>query len=290
MSRGTVAEWAALIRVSHSVFALPFALLALLAATGGAPGARLLVLVVLAAVSARAAAMAYNRYVDRRIDAANPRTARRELPRGAIRPGAALAFALGCGALFLATAWAIAPVCGLLGVPTLALLYGYSHAKRFTALCHLWLGLALGLAAPAAHVAARGAVDATVLPALVLGAAVLAWVAGFDVLYATQDEDFDRAHGLHSIPARLGQHGALRLARGLHAGAVAGFAGYGVAAGAGPGFALALGAAALFLLWQHLRLRAGGLAGLDGTFFTLNGVVGILLLAGTAADLYLLRA
>lgn len=145
-----LSDYLRLVRFSHSIFALPFALIALLVATDGRPRLELAGLVVLAAVAARTAAMAYNRYVDRHIDGQNPRTRERELPSGLIRPTQALALTVGASLVFLAAAYALSPLCGLLAVPVLLILLGYSHAKQFTALCHLWLGITLGLAPPAA--------------------------------------------------------------------------------------------------------------------------------------------
>ena len=191
-------------------------LIALLVATEGRPSPGLLVLVILAVVLARSAALAYNQYADRELDATNPRTVNREIPRGAIRPGSALIFTLVCAAGFLLTCWLLSPLCFALGFPVLAILLGYSHAKRFTSLAHLWLGLALGLAPMAAWVAAQGRIDGGLLPAGLLGLGVLLWVAGFDILYACQDEDFDRRAGLYSIPVRLGRNPAFRLSALLH--------------------------------------------------------------------------
>ena len=287
VARPEVRDWLSLIRFSHTIFALPFALIAVLFATSGRPPVRVLTLCVLAMVAARTAAMAYNRYVDRAIDARNPRTRGRELPRGAIRPGAALALALGAAAAFVVCAFLLAPTCGWLSLPVLVILLGYSHAKRFTSLCHLWLGVALGLAAPAAWVAARGAIDATIAAPLVLGLGVTFWVAGFDVLYACQDLEFDRAEGLFSLPARLGPVRALSIARGLHAIAAILFALFGLAVGAGFCWYLGVAAAGLLLVHEHRLVRADDLSRIDLAFFTLNGAVGLAMLAVAVADLWL---
>ncbi|MCC6781684.1 MAG: UbiA family prenyltransferase [Planctomycetes bacterium] len=287
-ARAPLADWLALIRFSHTVFALPFALLALFVATDGRPPLRVLVLCVLAMVAARTAAMAYNRWLDRAIDARNPRTRNREIPRGAIAPRQALALALIAGAGFVVVAAWLAPICGWLALPTLALLFGYSHAKRFTASCHLWLGAALGLAPAAAWLAAHGAIEPTLVAALVLGLGVMLWVAGFDILYACQDADFDRREGLHSWPARLGIPNALRLARALHAAAALGFLAFGFVAALGwiwfVGVLLASGLLAL----QHRIVKADDLSRVNLAFFTLNGVVGLWMLAVGLLDLWLL--
>src|SRR5690606_5473026 len=145
-----------------------------------------------------------NRFADRALDADNPRTAAREIPAGVISAAGALGFTVFAAAVFLAAAFMLGPACFYGAIPVLVVLLGYSHAKRFTVLAHLWLGVALGLAPPAAWVAARGVVDATLLAPAALGAGVSLWVAGFDILYACQDEAFDAARGLHSIPARYG--------------------------------------------------------------------------------------
>lgn len=281
-------DWLALIRFSHTIFALPFALIALLVATAGRPPLRLLGLCVLAMVAARTAAMAYNRFVDREIDGRNPRTRGREIPRGAIRPGAVLALALGAAAVFVGTAWLIAPLCGWLAIPVLAVLFGYSHAKRFTALSHLWLGAALGLAPPAAWLAARGTVDGSVFAPLVLGFAVAVWVAGFDILYACQDVDFDRGAGLFSLPVRLGPGRALVLARLFHGLAVGAFILFGAIAAMGWVWFAGVGGSAVLLALQHRLVRPDDLSRIDLAFFTLNGAVGLAMLGCAALDLWVL--
>ncbi len=287
-SRGTgFADWFALIRFSHTVFALPFALIALFVATGGRPSLLVLVLCVLAMVAARTAAMAYNRFADRELDARNPRTRGREIPRGAIAARHALLLALGAGAVFVAIAAVIAPICGLFALPVLALLFGYSHAKRFTSLCHLWLGAALGLAPAAAWLAARGALDASITAPLVLGLGVALWVAGFDVLYACQDTDFDRKAGLFSLPARWGPQRALSVARGLHAGAALLFAAFGFVTALGWIWYAGVAVAAILLALQHRLVRADDLSRVDLAFFTLNGAIGVWMLAVCLAELWL---
>jgi 4-hydroxybenzoate polyprenyltransferase len=281
---------ASLVKLSHTVFALPFALLALLAATGGRPPLRLLLLVVAAVVAARTSAMAFNRWADRRLDADNPRTRGREIPRGLVTPRAALLLALCAGALFVLAAAAIGPVCGAGAVPVLLWLWGYSYSKRFTVLCHLWLGTALGLAPVAAWIAAHEALAAAgglrPWPGLVLGAAVAAWVAGFDVLYALQDEAFDRAGGLRSLPAALGAARAMLVARLLHAAAAVLLVAFGRLAGLGWFYLLGTVAAALLLVWQHRLLRPGDLRAIGTAFLTANGALSLVMLAAGCADLY----
>jgi 4-hydroxybenzoate polyprenyltransferase len=231
--RAGVRDWLSLVKFSHTVFALPFALIALLVASDGRPGLPVLGFVVVAMAAARSAAMAYNRYADREIDAQNPRTQGREIPRGVLGPGAVLLFTIVSSAVFVWASAMLGSACLWLSGPTLVVLLGYSHAKRFTSLAHLWLGFALGIAPVAAWLAVRGVFTVDILAAVVLGAGVMAWVSGFDILYACQDEEFDRARGLHSIPVRLGAAGALALARALHVVAALGFVGFGVWTGRG---------------------------------------------------------
>ena len=283
---GSVRSLASLVKLSHSVFALPFALLSLLAATGGWPAAATLLWVVVAVVAARTAAMAYNRIADRTIDAANPRTAGRELPAGVVAVRTAWLLVLGAAVLFLFACWRLAPVCLYLGVPTLLWLLGYSHVKRFSALCHLWLGIALGLSPVAAWLAADGAFGPRTWTPAVLGAGVAAWVAGFDVLYACQDEAFDRANGLHSLPARFGALRAMWIARGLHLLALLGFAAFGAAVPLGPAYGIGVVVAGALLFWQHRLLRPGDLRHIQMAFFTANGTLAILMFVAGCLDLY----
>jgi 4-hydroxybenzoate polyprenyltransferase len=226
----TLRSYLELVRFSHTIFALPFALMAVIlafhapapAATSPAEWWRRGLGVLLCMVTARTAAMAFNRLVDRSFDAANPRTATRHLPRGDLAVGEVFGLvALSCGA-FIASTLLFLPnwLPLVLSVPVLAWLLGYSYAKRFTMLAHVWLGAALGMAPVAAWIAIRGeallANPADGLPAIILGLAVTTWVAGFDIIYACQDAGFDESQGLHSIPARLGVPRALTLAAGLH--------------------------------------------------------------------------
>jgi 4-hydroxybenzoate polyprenyltransferase len=292
-----------LVRFSHTIFALPFAVMAALIAirrgdgdqaagmaglVGGAAG------ILLCMVSARTAAMAFNRLVDRALDADNPRTAARHLPRGDVGVAEALALVAGSSAVFIAATLLFLPnwLPLVLSVPVLAWLLGYSYAKRFTALAHLWLGAALGFAPVAAWIALRGPVllhDPTdVLPALVLGLAVMTWVSGFDVIYACQDAAFDAARGLHSIPARLGVPRALGVARWLHLATMLLLAFLPrTVPELGGIYWLAFAAIAGLLVWEHSLVRADDLSRVNQAFFTANAAIGLVLLVAIGADLWI---
>lgn len=283
----TLTDYLSLVRFSHSVFALPFALMALLVVTDGRPSPRVLVLVVVAMVCARTAAMAYNRLVDRDVDALNPRTQERELPRGVVRPWQAWTLVAVASVGFVASSAGLGPVCLALAVPVLLVLLGYSHAKRFTSLSHVWLGIGLGMAPPAAWLAATGSIDRGILPACALGIGVVLWVSGFDMLYACQDVTFDRERRLRSLPARFGVPWTLRASRVLHAGAVALFAAFGWQTDLGWLYQVGTVAAASFLVYEHALLRPDDLSRMNAAFFTMNGLVGMALLSATALAVYL---
>ena len=274
---GGLAETAEMIKLQHTVFALPFAVISLVASTGsGWPSPRTWLWVVVAMVAARTAAMCFNRLVDHRLDAVNPRTAARSLPAGRLGRGLVWAITFASSALFVAAAAALNPLCLVLAGPTLVVLLGYSYAKRFTSLAHLWLGLALGISPVGAWIAGSGRIDTA---PVVLATAVLLWVAGFDVIYALQDEDFDRRAGLHSLPVRLGAAGALTAARAMHVGTFFAFATFAVLAGGGVLRLLATAAAGGLLLWQHHLVRPGALERVDAAFFTANGLLSLLMCA-----------
>ncbi len=267
-----VREVGELIRFSHTVFALPFALIAALAAARGLPRLPVLGWVVVAMVGARTAAMSFNRLADEAIDGANPRTAGRPLPSGRVTRRFAWTLVVVGGAALVFAAWRLNPLCLALSPIALAWVLGYSYSKRFTALSHLWLGAGLGLAPLGAWIAVRGSFA---LAPIVLAAAVTGWVAGFDVLYSLQDEAFDRASGLHSLPARLGARRAIGIARGLHACSFCGFAVFAVLVAGGWGLWLGVLAAGILLAWQHSLVAPGRLERLDTAFFTANGVLSV---------------
>jgi 4-hydroxybenzoate polyprenyltransferase len=276
-----------MIRFSHTVFALPFALTGMLLPRRGLPEGRTVGWILVAMVGARTAAMAFNRIADHRLDARNPRTAGRALPAGTLSRGFVAGGLALSVALFLFAAWSLNNLCFLLAFPTLVPLLGYSLTKRFTVLCHFALGLALGVSPLGAYLGVTGAFDAGFPAALVLGLAVLFWLPGFDVLYSCQDVESDRALGLHSIPASLGIPRALRLAMLFHCVTVGLLFAFGVLAGLGAPFFVAMGIVVGLLIVEHRLVRPGDLSRLDFAFFHVNAAVSILVLAGTAASLWL---
>ncbi len=277
-------ETGEMIKFQHTVFALPFALIALVSAPAeGWPPLRVWLLVLLAMVAARTAAMAFNRLIDHKMDALNPRTADRSLPGGRLSRGFVGTITIVASAIFVLAAGLLNSLCLLLALPTLGVLLGYSVSKRFTAAAHLWLGAALGIAPIGAWIAASGRLH---LSPVVLGAAVMMWVTGFDIIYSLQDEAFDRSAGLHSVPVALGPVRALKLARFFHLVSLAGFSAFAVLSGGGPLRWSAVLAAAAMLGWQHTLVAADDLSRVDAAFFTANGilavVMGVLFIAARA--------
>ena len=269
-----------MVKFSHSVFALPFALVSAALAVEGAPPWRALFWIVVAMVGARSAAMGFNRLADHEIDARNPRTAGRELPRGQLRRGEVWAFVLLSAGAFVLAAAMLNRLCLALSPVALAIVFGYSYTKRFTALSHLLLGLGLAIAPVGAWIAIRGELGA---PSLALGLAVLAWVAGFDTIYACQDVAFDRASGLHSLPARLGVARALAIARGLHVLAVALLASVYALVALHPVYLAGVAGVAALLVYEHSLVRADDLSRVDAAFFAVNGWISVWYLAVTLA-------
>lgn len=272
-----------MIKIQHTVFALPFAFMGALLAARGLPTGRQAFFILLAMVGARSAAMAFNRLADAAVDAQNPRTADRALPRGLVGKGFTVGFIAVSSLVFILAASQLNSLALALSPLALAVVLGYSYAKRFTWASHVILGAALGLAPVAGWIAVRG--DVTGTP-LVLGLAVLFWVAGFDILYALQDEDFDRQAGLHSLPVRLGRPRAMALARRLHVLAGLGFLLTGWLAGLGWLYYLAALSAGLLLWWEHRLLSPLDLSRLNHSFFTLNGMVSLVLGLATLFSLW----
>lgn len=270
-----------MIKFSHTIFALPFALSGALLAAKGLPSAQQLFWIVLAMAGARTTAMGLNRLIDAEIDARNPRTAGRAIPAGLISKGTTLGFILASLALMLVAAGRLNPLCLKLSPLAVGFLVLYSFCKRFTSLAHVVLGICLAAAPIGAWIAIRGSVDA---PALILGAAVLFWVAGFDILYALQDLEFDRKAGLHSIPVALGVEGSLWMARLFHLVMVALLLGLFITMQLGGFFMAGIVVSAGMLLYEHWLLRNGDLAKLDAAFFNMNGYISIAILVFTAAD------
>jgi 4-hydroxybenzoate polyprenyltransferase len=270
----------------HSIFALPFALQGAWLAARGRPALRTLFWIVVCAVAARTAAMAFNRLADARLDRENPRTADRELPAGRLPRARVVALVLAAAGVFVAGAWALNPLCGGLALPVLAVLLGYSFTKRFTSAAHLVLGLSLSLAPLGAWLAVRGDLGGDLGVPLLLAGATLAWVAGFDLIYATQDAAFDRRAGLHSVPARFGIPAALALSRALHVATVVLLGWLWLRADLAWAYLSAIALAAGLLVWEHRLVRPDDLSRVNLAFFTLNGWIGVGLFAGLACDLH----
>lgn len=286
MRLGRIPDYLRLVKFSHSIFALPFALQSTWLAAGGMPRPWTLGWILVCAVAARTAAMGFNRLVDRRLDAANPRTAGRELPAGTLGTTEVATMVLLSSAVFVGGSFALNPLAGWLSFPVLAVLLGYSFAKRFTYWVHLILGVALGLAPLGAWIAVRGTLGGDLTPPLVLAATVVFWVAGFDLIYACQDAEHDRKAGLHSIPARFGKARALRVSRVFHGLTVLGLVFLGAHADLGFAWWLAVGMTTALLIYEQRLVAPDDLSRVDLAFFTLNGWVGVGLFLGLALDLY----
>ena len=269
-------RYANFVKLPHTVFALPFALVGVtLASYVKQVTWREVGWVTVAFTAARFAAMGFNRIADRRIDALNPRTARREIPSGVIGTIEASVAVAVASALFVYAAWRLNPLCLLLSPLALAWVFFYSITKRFTRWAHLALGVGLGIAPAGGYIAVTGAWSEPwwILPALM--AAVMGWVGGFDIFYALQDVSFDREHGLHSVPAALGERRAVDVARALHALTVIALAAVGIGIGAGWLYAMGVMVVAALLLYEHSLVRLDDLSKLDAAFFTMNGIISI---------------
>lgn len=286
-------NYLSLIKFSHTIFALPFACVGFFLATTQSMAAGpidwlLFVKMIACMVFARSAAMAFNRYIDRSIDAQNPRTAVREIPAGVVSPQNALLFVVLNCLLFIATTYFINPICFYLSPIALLVVLGYSYTKRFTALCHFVLGVGLALAPVGAYLVVTGQFDPMSAIAVLYGFVVLFWVAGFDIIYALQDEEFDRSLGLNSIPTALGKKRALWLSNGLHFLA----AGLVILAGwqLGGHWLHWLGVCCFIalLFYQHLLVKPHDLSRVNLAFFTTNGVASVIFGSLVIADFFLL--
>lgn len=289
------------IKFAHSIFAIPFALVAAIVAAGGWPRWQVAAWIVVCMVAARSVAMAFNRLVDRDIDALNPRTKTRPTVTGAVAPRFMLAFLIVCAVVYAFGAWMLNSVCAVLALPVLAILLGYSYAKRFTSLCHFWLGFALGLAPIAAHLAVRG--DLAPLASMgtkwnlsfelfpiLLWATVLCWVSGFDLIYACQDYESDCADPrLHSIPKAIGLKNALTMSSVLHVIAVGLLIATGAYASMGLYYYFATALVTGLLFYEHWIVSPTDLARVNVAFFTINGAVSLLLLVAVWLERVILK-
>ena len=271
-----LARYINFVKLPHTLFALPFALLGLLAASLHSPvTARIVGLVALAFTSARWVAMGYNRIADREYDAKNPRTAMRELPRGTLTVAQAWVSVIVAGGIFFLAAWLLNPLCLLLSPVALAWVMTYSLTKRFTWWPHLWLGLSLAIAPVGGWLAVTGAWSEPWWVLLAITLAVATWVAGFDIFYALPDEDFDRTSGLRSAVVRLGQARAILLAKLLHGVTIPALALFGWGAGFGAWYFAGVVAAAGILFWEHQMVKPGDLSKLNAAFFNMNAVMSV---------------
>jgi len=261
-----------MIKIAHSVFALPFAFTAAVLAASGLPSGRQILWITVAMVGARSGAMGLNRIIDAKIDALNPRTCRREIPAGRISSGAALVFTIISFCIMLYAAYELNPLCLALAPLAIMVLTAYSYTKRFTWASHIVLGIAIAIAPLGAWVAVKGTIDPEIFP---LVAAVVFWLAGFDTLYALQDIEFDRKHGLYSIPGRFGVSKALLISRLFHAATFALFIMTGLIFGLNFFYWIGLLIALTLLIYEHYLVRPGDLSRLDMAFFNMNGYLSI---------------
>jgi 4-hydroxybenzoate polyprenyltransferase len=278
--RGRLVDYSNLVKLPHTVFALPFALVGATLASYRYPvRAAHLVWILLAFTSARFAAMGFNRIADRSIDAVNPRTRGREIPSGKLSVRQAAVAVAVASALFLLSAWRLNPLCLLLAPPALGWIFLYSYTKRFTRWAHLVLGFALAIAPVGAYLAVAGRWSEPAGALVALAGGVLSWVAGFDILYSLQDEEFDRAHGLYSVPAAFGAAGAIWISRGLHAASAALFL---LTAFLFPGtgwlYLLGVAVIAAMLVYEQTLVRADDLSRIDAAFFNINGGISLVFL------------
>ncbi len=274
-------RFVSLVKLEHTVFALPYAYTGAILALGQVPSASQLFWITVAMVGARSLAMALNRLIDAAIDARNPRTARREIPAGLLSRTNVMAFAAGSLIVFLVAVWQLAPITRWLWPIPVAGFVAYPYMKRFTWLCHPFLGIVDGLAPVGGWVAVTNHVTGT---PFLLGGAVALWIAGFDIIYATMDIDIDREQGLHSIPLRFGIATALRITRVFHLLSVVLLIWLGLSLGLGPLYYLGVAVVAVLLAYENSIVSADDLSRVDMAFLTMNGVIAIVFLAGVLAD------
>lgn len=278
-------RYANLVRLPHTLFALPFALVGTIYASYSVPvGVRQVALILLAFTAARFAAMGFNRIADRQWDALNPRTKGREIPSGQLSAGqAAVAVALASFAFVVAAAL-LNPLCFFLSVPALFWILAYSYTKRFTSWSHVWLGASLAIAPVGGYLAVAGQWSTPTWTLIALAVAVLLWVTGFDIFYALQDREFDRQHGLRSAVVLLGLHGSIRVAKLLHYIAILLLLAFAFGAGLGRSSYLGVAAAVIALLWEHRLVKPADLSGLNAAFFTMNGIMSVVVCIGMLVD------
>ncbi|HXI34293.1 MAG TPA: 4-hydroxybenzoate octaprenyltransferase [Gemmatimonadales bacterium] len=282
---GLLARYVNFVRLPHTVFALPFALIGVVLASFVYPVTlRTLGLVVLAFTAGRFVAMGFNRIADRDLDARNPRTRARELPAGRLTVGQAWIAVLVAAALFEWAAWALNPLCFALSPVALAVVTLYSYAKRFTWWSHVWLGFGDAIAGPAGFLAVSGRWSEPPWLLWALAAAVTFWVGGFDVFYALQDEQFDRTEGLHSAVVRLGARGGIFFGKILHGLALAALVAVGWGAGLGAPYYAGVAIGAALIAYEHRLVRPDDLSRLNAAFFTVNGIVSVVVFAGALVD------
>ena len=272
------------IKFEHTIFALPFAYTGMLLAAGGLPTLAQFVWITVAMAAARTFAMALNRLIDREIDARNPRTAIRALPRRLMSAAEMGGYTALAAVILIFAAWQLNPLCLVLLPGAVILLTGYSYTKRFTWLCHIVLGFSIGLAPLGAWTGVTGTLDPR---SFLLGLAVMTWIAGFDVLYACQDIEFDRTNGLHSIPARFGIRAALQWSTALHVLTVAALVAAGLVLGLGIVYWIGVAIAVALIIYEHGLLKPDDLSKLDMAFFNVNGYIAVVLFVATAGDLAL---
>jgi 4-hydroxybenzoate polyprenyltransferase len=273
-----------MIKIEHSVFALPFAILSALVAANGIPSWSTLFWIFVAMISARSCAMAFNRVADSRFDALNPRTKNWALPAGLLTKRFVILFILVSSVIFIYAAFRLNSLAFLLSPLALAILFFYSLTKRFTPLSHWFIGLALGIAPAGAWIAVRGSLE--MLP-IWLGLAILFWTAGFDLIYSCQDAEFDRNQKLHSIPSRFGVAAALILSRICHVCALLLLGLFGLKAGLGAWYFSGVALVTILLIYEHTLVAPNNLSRVNEAFFTVNGLVSVLLLLFSSLDLYL---
>lgn len=271
-----------MIKFQHTVFALPFAFLGALTAARGIPPLRTILWILVAMFAARSAAMAFNRLVDAKIDAENPRTKMRALPAGLVTTQFVVLFTAASIALFLFAAWQLNRLAFLLAPVALLVVLGYSFTKRFTWLAHLVLGLSLSIAPIGAAIAVEGRWNWRIVP---LSVAVICWTAGFDILYSLQDREFDVKAGLQSVPAKFGPVGAIWFSRALHVATIAALVAFGLLNGFGAIYFGGVAVAIALLVWQHSIVAPDDLSRIDAAFFTANGILSIFLFAAGACDI-----